>query len=389
MHFLYSYLSFGFSRLYKLPIATEHFYIHIPFCRQKCPYCKFALTPIFDDFKKRRYIEYLKNEIREYFTNWKNNELWKKKTIYFWGWTPSILSNQEVWEILDCFPFYKTSRMEISFESNPEDITEKYVDWLLKMWVNRLSVGIQSFNDHTLKAIHRSDKKSIFSALRSIEWSIWKTEWISVNVDFILGLPFSKYGETLENIMEIHATFPWISHTSVYMLEDEKYPKDWKENSLTEEEIQSEFLEILSYFEEKNWHHYELSNFSKPGYECQHNQSYWNHSEYRWFGLSSSSFEKNTRWNNAPSFSGYFSGKKLEEECLSDEQIRIEKMMFWLRTDGFEYEIYDIDLWKLEGFIHDGLLIKNDKKIQLTKTWTFLIDHIMSELLDIKRKVRI
>ncbi len=147
-------------------------------------------------------------------------------------------------------------------------------------------------------------------------------------MDFILGLPFSKYGETLENIQEIHTTFPWIHHTSVYMLEDEKYPKDWKENSLTEEEIQSEFLEILGYFEMQNWNHYELSNFAKPGYECHHNQSYWNHSDYRGFGLSSSSFEKNTRWNNSPSFSGYFAGKKVDEERLNDEQIRIEKMMF-------------------------------------------------------------
>lgn len=150
---------------------------------------------------------------------------------------------------------------------------------------------------------------------------------ISLNVDFILGLPFSKPGETLENIRELHAKYPCITHTSVYMLEDELYPKDWKNNSLTEEAIQKEFLDILDYFDTLGWNHYEVSNFSKPGYECEHNKAYWDHSGYRGFGLSSASFDGEKRWTNAPSFSGYFAGKK-EEDLLTEADIYTEDMMF-------------------------------------------------------------
>ena len=375
-----------------------HFYIHIPFCRQKCPYCKFALTPIFDDLKKKRYLEYLKKEIREYFSKLETSDpgklpennkerlvprsQWQKqRTIYFWWGTPSILSHDEVRDILECFPFYREKCVEISFESNPEDLTRKYVSGLFELGITRLSVGVQSLNDETLKSIHRSDRKSIFQALSAIREAFTDFLGISVNVDFILGLPYVKPWETLENIEEIHATFPFISHTSTYILEDEKYPKDWKENSLTETEIQKEFLNILGYFEWKNWNHYELSNFSHPGYECKHNQSYWDHSPYRWFWLSASSYEGWKRWNNTPSFSGYFAGKIGDEETLTDEQIEIEKMMFWLRTDGYDIQKWGINREKLNQFIEERLITQTDKKIRLTKTWIFLIDHIMSGLL--------
>ena len=112
------------------------------------------------------------------------------------------------------------------------------------------------------------------------------------------------------------------------MLEDELYPKSWKSLSLSEKDIQEEFLEILEYFGEIEWNQYELSNFAKPGYESIHNQSYWNHSNYRGFGLSASSFENRKRWSNSASFSGYYAGKILDEEVLTREQIDLEKMMF-------------------------------------------------------------
>lgn len=359
-----------------------HFYIHIPFCRQKCPYCKFALTPIFDDLKKKRYLEYLKKEIREYFFKLEQyDEKLSGKTIYFWWGTPSILSHHETREILECFPFYKEKGVEISFESNPEDLTKEYVRWLFELGITRLSVGVQSLNDETLRAIHRSDRKSIFQALNAIRESLSDFSWISINVDFILGLPYAKPWEILENIWDLHTQFACISHTSTYILEDEKYPKDWKANSLTEREIKEEFLEILGYFEWKDWHHYELSNFSRPRYECKHNQSYWDHSSYRGFGLSASSYEAWTRWNNAPSFSEYFAGKINDEEILTSEQIEIEKMMFWLRTDGYDIEKCRINREKLDEFLREKLITKTNEKIKLTKTWIFLIDHIMSELI--------
>ena len=362
---------------------THSFYIHIPFCKQKCPYCKFALTPVFDEFKKKRYIEYLKKEIKEYFQWWKKiyedpetGSGWQK-TIYFWGWTPSILTPTEIKEILEYFPFYRKTETEITLESNPEDITEEYISSILKLWINRISVGVQTLNERSLTEIHRSNPESIFDALSCVN-----DTQISLNTDFILGLPYTKSGETLQAIKKLHKSFPNITHTSVYMLEDELYPKDWKVNSISENELKSEFLEIIEYFKSIGWIHYEFSNWAKPGYESVHNGAYWNHSNSRGFWLSSASYEDEKRWNNSSSFTWYYRGIIENEEILTDEQIDIETMMFWLRTGGWNPEIQTIaSPQKIQKLINTGLIEVIENNIKPTKTWIFMIDHIMGELL--------
>ncbi len=436
---------------------TDHFYIHIPFCRERCPYCKFALTPVFDEFKKKRYIEYLKKEINIYFEHWEavnsaglgfilplwkilsicqwsfreyfkctrvwntrkrdeyryQNEPWKigkvfvtfwqkvrgwtqkriedleissgwRKTIYFGGWTPSVLSHVEILSILQCFPFYRKSKIEITLEANPEDITIEYIEWILALGINRISLGVQTLNEKSLKEIHRSDQDTICRALASIGTALsrfWKVD-ISLNIDFILGLPFVKPWETLAGIWELHNKFPFITHTSVYMLEDEAYPKHWKANSITENKMQTEFIAIIEYFESIWWHHYELSNFSKPWYESVHNRAYWDHSNSRGFGLSAASYENQARWSNSSSFGRYYLWKKENEEILSVEQVEIETMMFSLRTNWWNIACASIwNTWKIEELIRDSLLEVAKDKIKPTKTWIFVIDHILSELI--------
>ncbi len=350
-----------------------YFYLHIPFCRQKCPYCKFALTPVFDSFKKKRYIKYVQEEIGEYFRQNPSDIT----TLYFGWWTPSVLSLEEVKDILESFPAYRSAQ-EISFESNPEDITYEYARWLFDLWINRLSLGVQTLNDISLKEIHRSNRTSIIQALTNIskarQLSSLSIYW---NIDFILGLPHVKPGETLLNIQEMHQLFHDITHTSVYMLEDELYPKHWKSLSIWENSMQWEFLEIIEYFQWMGWSHYELSNFSKPGSESVHNRSYWDHSNYRGFGLSASSFMDGKRWSNSASFSGYYQWKITDEEHLTPEQLAIEKMMFWLRRDGIlESELPP----KYQNLIAKWLLEQRGMRIVPTKTWIFLLDYIMSEL---------
>lgn len=411
-----------------------HYYIHIPFCRQKCPYCKFALTPVFDEFKKKRYIEHLKKEIREYFdsviakneTTQKGNgkeslistgllraSQWPKpdtiKTIYFgWG-TPSVLSLDEVQDILECFPFYnkekqgKISRcpqiqgsalmtenwessIEITFECNPEDITTEYVSWLLDIGINRISLWVQSLNDTTLAAIHRSNESTIFSALDWINTTLEPHKYsdISVNIDFILWLPHVQIWQTLEDIKTLHRKYPFITHTSVYILEKWLYPKSWKSHTLDDSVIQEEYMNILEYFESIWWNHYELSNWARPGYESIHNQSYWDHSDTRGFGLSAASYIAQRRFSNSDSFSGYYKWRLLEDEILTPEQIALEDIMFWLRTSlwyNTDNPELTLNEWKLQEFISSGYVIREWEKIKLTKTWIFLIDYIMSELI--------
>ncbi len=359
----------------------NHFYIHIPFCNQKCLYCKFALTPIFDEFKKRRYIEYLKKEIREYFLSKKDTN--QAKTIYFWGWTPSILSHSEIREILECFPFYRNIESEITLEFNPEDINREYVKWLIELGINRLSMWVQTLNNQTLTEIHRSDSNNIISALQWTWEAIWNTQNISINIDFILWLPYTLPGEIIESIKKLHHQFPFITHTSVYMLEDEDYPKHWKSNSITENEMQSEFTAIMDYFDSIKWNHYELSNWARPGYESVHNRAYWDHSNSRGFWLSAASYENKQRWNNSSSFGAYYKWEKENEEILTNEQIEIENIMFGLRTDGFDSTDSNISTKKIKENIEKWFLKMTSNRVKPTKTWIFILDHIMSELINI------
>lgn len=162
---------------------------------------------------------------------------------------------------------------------------------MLELGIHRISLGIQTLNETSLKEIHRSNRETIVGALERISMAIKESHRdISLNIDFILGLPYVRPEETLTNIKELHSRFPTISHTSIYMLEDERYPKHWKANSIAETEMQNEFLGIMQYLASIGWHHYELSNWARPGYESVHNQAYWDHSETRGFGLSAASY---------------------------------------------------------------------------------------------------
>ena len=138
-------------------------YIHIPFCRQKCSYCKFALTPIFDDYKKKKYLHFLEKEIRKKLGKFSDRKI---NTIYFGGGTPSVLSIDEIQRILQLFP---KNKKEISFESNPEDLDKNYLEKLFSLGINRLSIGVQSLNNDTLLTIDRQNNKSIFFALESLK----------------------------------------------------------------------------------------------------------------------------------------------------------------------------------------------------------------------------
>ncbi len=393
-----------------------HFYLHIPFCRQKCPYCKFALTPIFNEAKKKRYIAHLRQEINTYLlSSWGTKDLsWvgadssycrndkKAKTIYFWWGTPSVLSLDEVADILSCFK--RNENTEVSFECNPEDITSEYGEWLLWLGINRLSIWVQSLNNETLKAIHRSDRESILDALSCITDIVTHTQRSqnnnfeggenstalssvcvsvsqlpSLNIDFIIGLPFSKSWETLDWIKALHQAFPFMTHTSVYMLEDGHYPASWKQNSMNEEQIEREYSEVCEYFVSIGWHHYEISNWSKPGYECRHNQWYWDHSEYQGFGLSATSYSDSTRSEKSTSFAGYYRGEKSYEDILDDGAIALEKIIFGIRTFSLLEEDFDREILKeLNGQWY--IEIPNGK-IVLTPTWIFRENTIIRRLI--------
>ncbi|MDP5039000.1 MAG: radical SAM protein, partial [Candidatus Gracilibacteria bacterium] len=331
------------------------------------------------------YIAHLLSEIKNY-----NTFIKPLKSIYFGGGTPSILTQKDleniIFEMKAKFNFEKN--IEISLETTPQNITLENIKSWEKIGINRISFGVQTLNNKALVEIGRKNNDEIFKALNNLSKSNIK----NISLDFIIGLPFVKRGEILENIKFILQKYDFIKHISVYMLEDyydiesentdiyEKitYPTDWSKTGLDEKYFIEEYLEILDFLQEKGFFRYEISNFAKSGYECMHNISYWNHENNIGFGLGAHSFVNNSRFANVDDFMGYYSKKLSYSEKLTQNDIFLEKVLFSLRTGGIsEVLAKKLNTNILQDYIKEGYLQKKGDKIILNKKYTNLIDFII------------
>lgn len=188
----------------------------------------------------------------------------------------------------------------------------------------------------------------------------------NISVDLIAGLPGTLPGQVIMDLEEIFARAD-PRHVSVYMLEDESYPADWKAHLPSEEAIQNEYLSGWEWLRKQGFERYELSNFARPGFESKHNRAYWNHSPYRGFGLSAASFVDTERFVNSSSFSGYYLGKIQSEGVLTPESLRVERIMFGLRTSGVSLEDLESPAM-LRKFQADGLIEIRKNKVFPTST---------------------
>ena len=357
-----------------------YFYIHIPFCKSKCKYCKFAsFSWTWNQIDE--YVDFLKKEIREFFLT---PGLKKIDSIYFGWWTPSILTIKQIKDIIGEFNINLSPKLckvrmdeypEVTLEMNPENVNENYLNWLKEIWINRLSIWIQSLNDKTLSEIWRCDFEIIKKSFDILNKKIIDNVWL----DFIIGLPCMKKWELTENIAYILDNYDFVKHTSVYMLEEWIYPKNWQNISIRKEDYLDEYEGVYKTMQEYWFSRYEISNFAKPGFECLHNKSYWNHSNYRWFWLWAASFIENRRFANSSKFSEYYASKMEYQEILNDGQLRIEKIMFDIRTIWVKKEFLNKE--KTEEFIKDWFLIEKNVMIKPTFKWIWILDYILSELI--------
>jgi len=389
-------------------------YIHIPFCDLKCNYCRFASIWTLQQKKIDFYIANLIKEIKN--STFQSGIL---NTIYFWWGTPSVLSNKNLSDIFKILKEkYKFSKnIEISLESTPNNITKNNLEIWGKLWINRISMWIQTLNEKSLEKINRWNKWDIIKALNNIQESI-KTGYPqgaplqkNFSIDFIIWLPYVKPWEILENIKYILEKYNFVKHISVYMLEDYysadkiietkydniTYPDDWWEEGIKEEEYLQEYSSIKKYLIEKWFNNYEISNYwkidhphpllNKEGrdYRCKHNIWYWNHKEILafWlgaFGLThpqplpckegSNNEKQLSRYANSDNFKDYYAWKKLFENKLDEEDIFLEKVMFQLRTSWIKKEIYKkLDNKKINYFIENKYLEKKSNKIILLDKW--------------------
>lgn len=367
-------------------------YIHIPYCKRLCYYCDFHFSL---NLKTRdSLIPAICREL-ELQKNYFNGQ--PVETLYFGGGTPSLLSQQELQSIFNTIQnnFIIKDNAEISFESNPDDITPCYVDMLRSLGVNRLSIGIQSFLDDDLQTLNR--RHSSNSAREAVKIA-QKFGFQNITVDLIYGLPNMTFDRWKYNLSEVEKLN--IQHLSAYSLMVEKYTALYKFVNTgkcvlpADDEVVKQFEYLMDWAQKNGFEQYEISNFAKPNYASRHNSSYWTGKSYLGIGPSAHSFDGEKRfWNishNAKYVESINSGVLPQEvEFLSKEDRFNEFIMTRLRMNvgisiqqlqSYFPEHYSAFSRKTKKFIQENLLQENNGRISFTRKGIMLSDMVMSEL---------
>ncbi len=316
-------------------------YVHIPFCDHKCIYCDFY--SIIKDDNKSSYLSNLKREIDHFAREFSDSHIFR--TIYFGGGTPSLVEPEYLGEIISHLKnsFEVTPGAEITLETNPGTVSREKLAAFRKQGINRISIGIQSFDPDDLKfltRIHDAD-----AAIRTVHDAA-AAGFKDISIDLIFNLPGQDLTRWQRNL-EIATSLP-ITHISAYSLILEKGTILNKmvlkgEVEIQDEEIDSQLYELtMDFLAAEGFSHYEVSNYCKPGYECKHNTIYWDCENYLSFGTSAHSYMEGKRWWNYSALSIYNSAveKRGEavagSELLTAEDLYEEYVMLALRSKGLK-----------------------------------------------------
>lgn len=354
-------------------------YVHIPYCTQKCIYCNFY--SIATKKSKDNYIKALTKEIENrstYLTS-------PIKTLYFGGGTPTCLNKEQIEEIIISLRqnFDLTSLEETTIEANPEDASPELLEHLLKLGFNRISYGIQSFNNEDLRLLNR--RHSSQTAINAIELSR-KIGFSNISFDLMFNLP-NMTCESWEKNLEIAVKLS-PEHLSCYSLTREEgtmLDKLMNKKIISlpyETEIVKQFNKTKEYLTQAGYEHYEISNYCKKGFKSKHNSAYWRAEEYIGLGAAAHSFNLNTRSWNPESIEEYISNIENNTppftEFLSEKDKYNEYIMLSLRTKE------GIDTKHIEEHFPQFLnhfLIQKEKAKELFKTPWLLNDRIALELM--------
>jgi oxygen-independent coproporphyrinogen-3 oxidase len=354
-------------------VSQPGLYIHIPFCLSKCGYCSFYSIKSFDLIPE--YIAALKKEIKYY-----QNIFSSFDTIYIGGGTPSLLSAVQIDDIISTInKYFDIDRQaEITVEVNPGDVSFDYFKALRKSGINRLNIGIQSFDDNILRLLGR--RHSSIEAIAAIE-AARTAGFDNLGIDLIYGIHGQGIKSWINTLQKAVSFAP--EHISCYQLSlDDKTPLYKKYSSegwqLPDEKTELKlFLTTAEELENAGYIQYEVSNFARlDKFKSRHNQKYWQHTPYLGLGPAANSFLDNKRWWNKAAVKTYLNEIALgktpveETEILSSEQMQLEALFLGLRTKaGIDLKRfkakYGVDLLADKRTIIDAL-IKN-KLVELNK----------------------
>lgn len=369
-------------------------YMHIPFCKQRCTYCAFYSTTLYN--------------IREQYVNALCKELVLRKdyageatieTIYFGGGTPSTLSMEQLQRICDTiYATYEVSATpEVTIECNPDDLVPEFLAKLKQLPFNRISMGVQSFNDAQLKRLgRRHDADKARQAVRNAR----EAGYDNISIDLIFALPGSTIAEWEHDLESAIALKP--EHLSAYNLTYEEGTPlhralergDFTE--LSEEENVEQFQMLIAKLKEAGYRHYEISNFALPGRESRHNSSYWNDTPYIGCGAAAHSYNGTSRQWNIADIKEYIKGiesstPNFEIEELTEEERYNDTILTRLRTakglplawikERFSEKLNNYMLHAAEKEIALGNLKEEDGHLSLTEKGIFISDAVIRELI--------
>ena len=313
----------------------ESLYIHIPFCNSICTYCSFKKR-IYNEDQAHKYVLELLKDLKRIPEH-------SLKTIYIGGGTPCSLSNVDLELLMSNLVYLLKDYYEFTIESNPENLLDINKVYILKKYkVNRVSIGVQTFNERLLEILGRKhNEKIIFEAINNL-----KNVGISnVSLDLIYGIPTQSLNDFIMDINKIKKFN--IKHLSLYSLTIDEHTVLYNKNV---KEADEDLLRDMSdsatdILKTLNFNRYEVSNYSLSGYASKHNLTYWYDNEYYGLGIGASGYENNVRYTNITSLVDYINGIRKYDEILVDEF-------------NHEYEYIMLNLRK-----EDGINLINYKKI--------------------------
>lgn len=356
-------------------------YIHIPFCDTICSYCDFCKL----QYKKEWVLKYL-NRLKEEIEGAYKGE--KVSTLYIGGGTPSVLNIEELSILFDIIKIFDLSEIkEFTFECNVESLTSEKLILLRKYGVNRLSIGIQTFNPTYLKLLNRNHtKEQVFDVIESAK----TIGFTNINVDLIYALP----DQTLEMLKEELNTFTELNvqHISCYSLMIEPNTKLYinKVKNIDEDLDYDMYKYIENTLKSDGFNHYEISNYSIIGYESKHNLVYWNNEEYYGFGLGASGYINNYRYDNTKSLNKYLNGDYIDKTYMIDESEKIKyALMLGLRKIGGinkkdfhnKYHVNIKDVQNIQKLIDENKLIENENNVFISEEWIYKSNEVLVEII--------
>ena len=356
-------------------------YIHIPFCNYICAYCDFCKV-LYNEKFVNTYLDSLKKEIKD---NYKGEKI---TSLYIGGGTPSSLNLDEIKKLFNILNVLNLSKdCEITFEANPDSLTNDKIKLLKSFGVNRVSLGVETINKSIQGVIERyTSSNLIISVINNLK----KNGITNINVDLI----YAFINESLRDLKTdlnflLSLDVPHISTYSLIIEDNTKLKiKDIKNIDTNTDRKMYDF--ICNVLNSNGYIHYEISNFAKIGYESAHNLKYWHNERYYGFGVGASSYLGNIRYSNTKSITNYIRGKRViyKEKLSIKDKIFYEVMLNFRTNKGLDkkkfinkYKVSIDRLFNYKHLVNKKVLISNSNYLKVKEEYFYVLDEVVLEFL--------